>query len=83
MDVAWVAGQRVSGIVTEHNPWGLGVMLDDRGLTVTVDLLYIGDDPLDANPDRWPEIGTRVHGVIQGETPNGQVRMSLRLSDSA
>jgi len=71
----------VSGIVVVHHPWGLEVLLDDQ-TAVTVDLRFIDDDPIIwGDGANWPAPGTRVSGRIQGTMPNGQVRLTLRLSD--
>ena len=66
-----------------HHPWGLGVLLDD-GTTVAADLRFIADDTsVIGDPCRWPVVGARISGRIQGTTPNGQIRVTLRLSDQA
>jgi hypothetical protein len=71
----------VSGIVAAHHPWGLDVLLDDHS-AVTVDLRFIDDDPIIwGDAGNWPPPGTQVSGRIQGTMPNGQVRLTLRLSD--
>jgi hypothetical protein len=60
---------------------GLEVLLDDL-TAVTADLRFIDDDVLIwGNPSHWPALGTRIPGRIQGTMPNGQVRVTLRLSD--
>jgi hypothetical protein len=76
-------GARVTGTITAHCPWGLEVLLDDQ-TAVTVDLRFIDDDALVwGDPGRWPVPGTRIAGRIQGTMPNGQLRVTLRLSDQA
>lgn len=76
-------GVRVAGTVVAHHPWGLDVLLDNQ-VAVTVDLRFIDDDVLIwGDPCRWPEPGTPISGRIQGTTPNGQVRVTLRLSDQS
>lgn len=74
------AGDPVTGDVVAHEPWGLEVMLTDNGATASVDAAEIADDPLLRNPDRWPSVGSRVAGRYLGVTPNGQIRVSLRLT---
>jgi len=76
-------GQPVTGVVAAHRKWGLEVALDQWDETATVDLRHVGDDPIECNPDQWPAVGTRVHGIVLVRTPNGQLRVSLRLSDQA
>jgi hypothetical protein len=71
----------VSGIVVAHHPWGLDVLLDDHS-AVVVDLRFIDDDPIIwCDAGNWPTPGTRVSGRIQETMPDGQVRLTLRLSD--
>jgi hypothetical protein len=73
-------GTPLVGVVRAHQPWGLEVDVVGWTAPIVVDTAYIADDPLLRNPDRWPDLGTTVHGVSQGETPNGHHRMSLHLS---
>jgi hypothetical protein len=74
-------GGLVTGTVVAHHPWGLEVLLDDQR-TVTVDLRFIDDDVIVwGDPGNWPAPGTRVSGRVLGTTPNGQVRLTLRISD--
>jgi hypothetical protein len=73
----------VEGIVVAHRPWGLEVELIPAGVLATVDLRFIDDETVVIGDQmRWPAIGTRVHGKLQGIMPNGQKRVSLRLSDA-
>jgi hypothetical protein len=52
-----------------------------------VDFRFIDDDAIvwrslrECDHLRWPALGTRISGRIQGTIPNGQVRVTLRLSD--
>jgi hypothetical protein len=60
---------------------GLEVVLDDR-TAATVDLRFVDDDVIVwGDRRRRPALGTRISGRIQGTMPNGQVRVTLRLSD--
>ena len=78
-----VGAVMVTGVVAAHRKWGLEVALDQWDETATVDLRHVGDDPIECNPGQWPAVGTRVHGIVLVRTPNGQLRVSLRLSDQA
>ena len=71
---------RVTGTIVAHHPWGLEVLLDDQA-PVTVDLRFIDDVLVWGDPCRWPALGMRVSGRIQGTMPNGEVRVTMRLSD--
>jgi len=80
-DAQPLPGTRVAGTVVAHQPWGLELLLDDRTVA-TVDLRFIDDDVIVwGDPCRWPAADARVSGRIQGTMPNGQVRVTLRLSD--
>jgi hypothetical protein len=60
---------------------GLEVVLDDQP-AATVDLRFVDDDVIVwSDRRRRPAPGTRISGRIQGTMPNGQVRVTLRLSD--
>jgi hypothetical protein len=57
------------------------MVLDDR-TAATVDLRFVdGDVIVWSDRRRRPALGTRISGRIQGTIPNGQVRVTLRLSD--
>lgn len=74
-------GTRVTGTVVAHHPWGLEVVLDFRTAAI-VDLRFIDDNVIVCgDPTRWPALDTRISGRVQGTMPNGQVRVTLRLSD--
>ncbi len=74
-------GTYVAGTVVAHRRWGLEVILDEWA-AATVDLRVIDDDVIVwGDPCRWPALGSRISGRIQGIMPNGQVRVTLRLSD--
>jgi hypothetical protein len=76
-------GTPVHGVVIGHRPWGLEVNLGSGVGVATVDLRFIDDEPIVfGDKTRWPAVGARVHGTFQGVTPNGQRRVSLRLSDA-
>jgi hypothetical protein len=80
-DAQPLPGTRVAGNVVARHPWGLEVLLDDRTTTVA-DMRFIDDDVIVwGGPRQWPAVGARVCGQIQGTMPNGQVRITLRLSD--
>jgi hypothetical protein len=74
-------GARVTGEVTEHASWGLVLRLAD-GRTAVADRLYVADLPPKPNWPEFPSIGSQVEGIVQGYTPNGQLRLSLRESDT-
>ncbi len=73
-------GTNVTGTVVAHHRWGLELLLDDWA-EATVDLRFIDDVAVIGDQSRWPAIGTRLSGRVQGTTPNGQLRVSLRRSD--
>jgi len=61
----------------------LEALLDD-GVSVTVDLRFIDDEvTVWGDPHRWPALGSRMSGLVQGIMPNGQIRVTLRLSDQS
>jgi ribosomal protein S1 len=71
--------QIVTGVVTDVRPFGVFLRLDEgsvgfvdlRGMTET------WEDP----PERFPEVGERVTGVVINPDRAGQVLLSLRGSD--
>jgi hypothetical protein len=68
--------------VVAHHPW-VEVLLDD-GTTVTADLLFIDDGTsVIGDPCRWLAPGDRISGRCQETMPNGQVRVTLCLSDQS
>ena len=48
------------GVVTAHNPWGLGVRLEESGDEGVMVLTSIHDDPRRYDSKYWPEIGERI-----------------------
>ena len=75
------AGQRVHGRVIAHNPWGIELMLDEVDAYGTVDIRFLSDHPGDMNESRFPPIGTKLVAKVQGITPSGQLRLTIRASD--
>jgi hypothetical protein len=74
-------GTNVTGTVVAHHRWGLELLLDDWA-EATVDRRFIDDDvAVIGDQSRWPAIGTRLSGRVQGTVPNGQLRVTLRRSD--
>jgi hypothetical protein len=75
-------GTSVTGTVLSHRPWGLELLLDDQVVEATVDLRFIDDDvAVIGDQNRWPAPGVRLSGRVQGTTPSGQLRVTLRRSD--
>ena len=48
------------GVVTAHNPWGLGVRLEESGDEGVILLNAIHDDPRRHDSEYWPDIGERI-----------------------
>lgn len=73
-------GQLVSGVVLEHQPYGLFVDLGEGEPGVVV-ITMINDDPSIANPP-FPPVGSRIEAAFLGYSgPGRQPRLSLRPSD--
>jgi len=78
---AFAPGTVVHGTVVAHHPWGIELALEEAKAFGTVDRLFLSDDPVDMNEGRFPAIGTRLRAKVQGITPNGQLRLTIRVSD--
>jgi hypothetical protein len=74
-------GQIVHGEVIAHHPWGIELKLEEADAYGTVDLRFLSDDPADMNEHRFPRLGKRVTAKVQGTTPGGQLRLTIRGSD--
>ena len=84
-------GTSFAGLASECPAWRSYPSLSPRALreallddqtAVTVDLQFIDDDALiRGDPCQRPVPGARISGRIQGIMPNGQVSVTLRLSD--
>ena len=48
------------GVVTAHNPWGLGVRLEESGDEGVIVLSAIHDDPRRHDSEYWPDVGERI-----------------------
>ena len=69
------------GVVTAHNPWGLGVRLEESGDEGVIVLSSIHDDFLRCNGEYWPEIGERIRvRRYLYRSPNNEVRLTSRES---
>ena len=69
------------GVVTAHNPWGLGVRLEESGDEGVIVLDSIHDDFLRCNGEYWPEIGERIRvRRYLYRSPNDEVRLTSRES---
>ena len=69
------------GVVTAHNPWGLGVRLEESGDEGVMVLTSIHDDPRYCDSEYWPDVGARirVRRYIYG-APDDEVRLTSRES---
>jgi hypothetical protein len=74
-------GQIVHGEVIAHNSWGIELKLEEVDAWGTVDLRFLSDDPADMNEHRFPPLGKRLAAKVQGMTPGGQLRLTIRASD--
>ena len=65
------------GVVTAHNPWGLGVRLEESGDEGVIVLSSIHDDPRRHDSEYWPDIGERirVRRYLYG-SPDDEVRLT-------
>ena len=65
------------GVVTAHNPWGLGVRLEESGDEGVIVLSSIHDDPRHYYSEYWPDIGERirVRRYLYG-SPDDEVRLT-------
>jgi predicted RNA-binding protein with RPS1 domain len=76
-------GTLVLGEIVAHHPWGVDVRLlfpkpEIMGL---IDLIWVTDErPFEPFVD-YPSIGQQVEAVVITYTPNGQLRLSTRVSD--
>ena len=48
------------GVVTAHNPWGLGARLEESGDEGVILLSAIHDDPRRHDSEYWPDVGERI-----------------------
>lgn len=74
-------GRIVHGRVIGHEVWGIELELEEAEAFGTVDILFLSDDTADMNPERYPPLGTRLCALVQGMTPSGQLRLTIRKSD--
>ena len=74
-------GRIVHGEVASHHPWGIELELEEVDAYGTVDLRFLSDDPADMNESRFPSLGKRLVAKVQGMTPDGQLRLTIRESD--
>src|SRR5690242_5671867 len=74
-------GRVVHGRVISHEIWGIELELEEVEAFGTIDILFLSDDTVDMNPERYPPIGTRLRALVQGMTPSGQLRLTIRKSD--
>jgi ribosomal protein S1 len=73
-------GQLVSGVVTEHRPFGFFVDVGEEELGVAL-ITMLEDEPRSPDPV-FPAVGSRVEGVFLGYSgPGRQPRISLRPAD--
>lgn len=74
-------GSVVHGVVVAHYPWDIELALDEAQAFGTIDRLFLSDNPVDMDEDRFPAAGTMLRAKVQGMTPNGQLRLTIRISD--
>jgi len=76
-------GQRVSGTVVAHHPWGMDLSLHGEweGLIGTVDIIYLSDEGRFDSAEDFPPVGTRMEAVTLVVMASGQLRLSTRHSD--
>lgn len=76
-------GRLVHGNVIAHHPWGIELSLEEVDAYGTVDIRFVADDPAEMNESRFPALGSRLLAKVQGMTPGGQLRLTIRPSDLA
>jgi hypothetical protein len=76
-------GRIVHGRVVTHNPWGIELALEEIEAYGTIDIRFLSDDPADMDESRFPPLGRKLTARVQGITPSGQLRLTIRASDLA
>lgn len=74
-------GARVCGIVTQHQPFGIFVDLDDPealGLVQIIDFLDKGR----MTPEQYPPIGASIEAVVLGHTDDRRRQVWLGMRPS-
>ena len=74
-------GGRVRGTVTEHQPFGIFVDIDDPNVTGLVQITDFLDEGT-MTPERYPAIGTSIDAIVLGhkERPSNQIWLGVKPS---